>query len=244
MITTSSRGALCVVALAVSACSPQDVLRHQGQTLKRTDYVQVAVEEQKKRDAERAEQARKEADERESIQRHADKAQAHMDLFEYDAALESYKEAYRLSQDPQYLVKIAEGHRRTGDCAEARAMYSQYLEKRKDAPDAKTVKARIAEAKSCETRAGSNIGEVRRLYGEGATHYELAEYDRAVTAFKEAYRLSKDPTYLFNIAQAYRMARNCSEAMTFYQRFLKAETEVANRSKIEARIQEMRACAR
>jgi tetratricopeptide (TPR) repeat protein len=231
-------------ALVLAACSPKDLLSRQGSTLRSTDYVQLAVEEQKKKDAERKLREDQERAEKENIQRHVDKAQAHMDLFEYDAAVESYKEAYRLSQDPQLLVKVAEAHRMTGDCAEAQVMYKQYLEKRKDAPDAATVNARIAEARTCETRSGKNLGEVRRFYKEGVTHYDLAEYDRAVAKFKEAYRLSNDPAYLFNIAQSYRMARNCREAGRFYQRVLAVQTDAPNKDKIEARIAEMKACSK
>jgi tetratricopeptide (TPR) repeat protein len=230
--------------LALCACSPQDVLSRQGATLRSTDYVQVAVEEQKKRDAERAAQEQKAREEQENVQKHIDKAQAHMDLFEYTPALAQFKEAYRLSQDPQLLVKIAEANRLIGDCAEAGSMYKQYLDKRKDAPDAKTIQARIEEAKSCETKAGKNIGEVRRLYAQGVTHYDLAEYDKAVTAFKEAYRLSNDTTYLFNIAQTYRMARNCPEAGRYYQRVLTLEPDRSDKAKIEQKIQEMKACSK
>ena len=228
----------------VGGCSPQDVLRQQGSTLRSTDYVQLAVEEQKKRDAEKAAQEKKAADAQAVIDKQANKAQAHVDLFEYEAGAEAYREAYRLSNDPKFLVKIAEAERRTGDCAEAKKVYTQYLEKVPSAPDAASVKARIEEAKACETKAGSNIDVVRKHYEDGKTHYDLAEYADAVKSFKEAYRLSQDPAYLFNIAQAYRMAKNCGEAMRFYQRVLAVDPNAENKPKIEQRIEEMKACAK
>jgi tetratricopeptide (TPR) repeat protein len=231
--------------LGLMGCTPEDVLRQQGRTLRSTDYVQLAVEEQRKKDAERAEQEKKAAAERESIQRQADKAQAHLDLFEYEPAADAFREAYRLSNDPAYLPKIAEAERRTGDCKEAKDLYAQYLEKVPAAPDAASVKARMEEAKGCETKAGSKIGEVRKYYQKGVTHYDLAEYKEAVAAFKEAYRLSQDSAYLFNIAQSYRMAKNCGEAMRFYQRVLAVDPEAhGGKAKLEARIAEMRACAK
>ena len=229
---------------SLCVCNPQDVLRQQGSTLKSTDYVQLAVEEQKKKDAEKAAAAKKAEDERATIQKQADKAQAHMDLFEYEAATEAFRETYRISNDPAYLVKIGDAERRTGDCGEAKKVYGQYLEKVPKATDAASVKARIEEAKACETKAGSRIDDVRKHYSEGKTHYDLAEYDDAVKSFKEAYRLSEDPTYLFNIAQSYRMAKNCGEAMRFYQRVLAVQPDAENRPKIEQRIEEMRACAK
>jgi tetratricopeptide (TPR) repeat protein len=228
-----------------TACSPQDVLSRQGSTLRSTDYVQLAVEEQRKRDAERAAEEKKQQAEREVIERQANKAQAHMDLFEYEQAADAFREAYRLSNDPAFLVKTAEAERRTGDCAEAKDLYGQYLQKVPQAVDAASVKARLEEAKGCETKAGSKIGDVRRYYKEGVTHYDLAEYAEAVKSFKEAYRLSQDSAYLFNIAQSYRMAKNCREAMRFYQRVLAVDPDAhGGKAKLEARIDEMRACAK
>jgi tetratricopeptide (TPR) repeat protein len=235
---------LVAAALLVAACSPQDVLSRQGQTLRSTDYVQTAIEEKRKEDAKREEEERQRRAAQANIQQHADKGQAHMDLFEYDAATREYKEAYRLSQDPAYLVRIGDGYRATGDCVEAQNMYAQYMHKRKDAPDAKAVQAKIAEAQACEKSAGSNLPKIRKHYKDGTTHYDLAEYSKAAAEFKEAYRLSNDPAYLFNIAQAYRMAKNCDEALLFYQRFLTISPDAENKERLEKRIAEMRACAK
>lgn len=232
--------------LALTACSPTDILRQQGSTIRSTDYVQVALNEKQKKDAEKDAEARKQRDEKEAVQKHIDKAQAHLDLFEYEGAKAEYKEAYRMSNDPALLVKVAEAERRTGDCAEAAALYKQYLDKNRNAPDASSkvlaVQARIDEAKACETRSGSNFGQVRKLYKEGVTHYDLAEYDKAAKSFKEAYRLSNDPTYLFNVAQSYRMAKNCGEARRFYERVLQVQPDAPNRAKIEQRVAEMKSC--
>jgi tetratricopeptide (TPR) repeat protein len=237
-----------VVAALVSACSPQDVLNRQGATLRSTDYVQLAVEEQRKAAAKKEEEERRAAAAREPIERAVSRGDAHMDLFEYEQAANEYKEAYRLSNDPALLLRVAEATRATGDCAEAESLYKQYLDKKKpgpgDSPDLKTIQARIDQARACQTKAGSSVDDVRRLYREGVTHYDLAEYDKAVKAFKEAYRLSKDPAYLFNVAQSYRLAKNCGEAMTFYQSFLRNSPDAPNKEKIEARIAEMKACAK
>jgi tetratricopeptide (TPR) repeat protein len=240
------RGFGLFVLLAV-ACSPQDVLSRQGATLRSTDYVQVAVDAEKKKAAEKEAVEQKQRDEREVVQRHVAKADAHMDLFEYEAAAGELKEAYRLSNDPALLVRVAEAVRATGDCAEAQTLYKQYLDKKLPStarPDAKTVQARIDEAKACETKSGSKVDEVRQLYREGVTHYDLAEYDKAVVSFKEAYRLSNDPAYLFNVAQSYRMAKSCDDAMKFYQSFLRVSPDAPNKDKIEARIAEMKACSK
>ena len=235
-----------VAATLVGACSPQDVLNRQGATLRSTDYVQVAVDEQRKAAAKKEAEDRAAAAERAPIEKAIARGDAHMDLFEYEPAAGQYKEAYRLSNDPALLLRVAEAMRATGDCAEAESLYKQYVDKKKpgpkDNPDAKTIQARIDQARACQTRAGSSVDEVRRHYREGVTHYDLAEYVKAVKSFKEAYRLSNDPAYLFNVAQSYRLARSCGDAMTFYQSFLRNSPDAPNKDKIEARIAEMKAC--
>jgi tetratricopeptide (TPR) repeat protein len=226
---------------AVGACSPGDVLRQQGSSLTNTDFVGDAV---RKRQAEEEQRHRQEEAQRQQIDRRTSSAQAHVDLFEYKEAVVDWKEAYRLSQDPVILVRLAEAQRAMGDCGEAGLMYQQYLDKRKDAPDAAQVKAKLDETRTCQNRAGSNVEAVRRHYQSGVTHYELSEYDAAVKDFKEAYRLSNDPAYLFNIAQSYRLQRKCADAMQFYQRYLNNAGDIPNKDKVQARVDEMRACAK
>jgi tetratricopeptide (TPR) repeat protein len=237
-----------LLLVALLGCTPQDVLNRQGATLRSTDYVQVALDEQRKAQAKKEEEARRAAAERAPIEKAMARGDAHMDLFEYEQAAAEYKEAYRLSNDAALLLRVAEAERATGDCAEAESLYRQYVDKKKpgpgDNPDAKTIQARIDQARACQTKAGSKVDDVRRHYREGVTHYDLAEYDKAVVSFKEAYRLSHDPAYLFNVAQSYRLAKNCNDAATFYQSFLRNSPDAPNREKIEARIAEMKACAR
>jgi tetratricopeptide (TPR) repeat protein len=222
---------------ALAGCSPADILANQGSRLRSTDFVQAGIDEQRKRSAqEEAEQA--------PIKRLTTSAQGHWDLFEYKEAVSDWKEAYRLSNDPIYLLRVAEGQRAMGDCAEAGLMYQQYLDKRADAPDRADVKAKLDETGACQKRAGSHVTSVRQYYQSGVTHYELSEYDAAVKDFKEAYRLSNDPAYLFNIAQSYRLQRKCGDAMQFYQRYLTNVGEISNRDKVQARVDEMRACSK
>ena len=85
--------------------------------------------------------------------------------------------------------------------------------------------------------------DVSALEASGNKHYELAEYDAAIVDFKEAYRLSDEPGFLFNIAQAYRMKNECREASTFYKNYLRRAAEPPNAAKVRERIAEMDACA-
>jgi tetratricopeptide (TPR) repeat protein len=85
--------------------------------------------------------------------------------------------------------------------------------------------------------------DVAALEAKASKHYQLAEYDQAITDFKEAYRLSENPDFLFNIAQAYRLKNDCREASTFYKNYLRNAPNPPNAAKVRERIAEMDACA-
>jgi tetratricopeptide (TPR) repeat protein len=90
-------------------------------------------------------------------------------------------------------------------------------------------------------------------YKEGANQYNLGNFDKAVDAFKQGFELepdeSKKPTYLYNVAQAYRLANDCRNALFFYKRYLSLKANdtvkpipVKTRKEIEERIPELEAC--
>jgi tetratricopeptide (TPR) repeat protein len=92
-------------------------------------------------------------------------------------------------------------------------------------------------------------------YKEGENQYNLGNFDAAVKAFKEGFSRepveSKKAVYLYNIAQSYRQAKNCSEAQFFYKRFLALkDNDTARplaapiRKEVEDRIKELEECAR
>ena len=76
----------------------------------------------------------------------------------------------------------------------------------------------------------------------GNKHYELAEYPAAIIDFKEAFRITDQPELLFNIAQAYRLAGDCRQALTFYKTFLRRSPQAPNADKVAVRIREMEEC--
>ena len=90
-------------------------------------------------------------------------------------------------------------------------------------------------------------------YKEGANQYNLGNFDKAVEAFKQGFALepdeSKKPIYLYNVAQAYRLANDCKNALFFYRRFLALKANDPSRpvppktrKEIEDRIPELEAC--
>lgn len=61
-------------------------------------------------------------------------------------------------------------------------------------------------------------------FNVGDNQYNLGNFDKAIEAFRKAFEMEKDealkPIYLYNIAQAYRQAGDCDNAVFFYKRFL------------------------
>jgi tetratricopeptide (TPR) repeat protein len=75
--------------------------------------------------------------------------------------------------------------------------------------------------------------EARRLYDEGKKHYDLAEYAKAIAAWKQSYLLSSAPRLLFNLGQAYRLSGDCTQAMRFYNNYLRAEPKPDNKRELD-----------
>jgi hypothetical protein len=86
-------------------------------------------------------------------------------------------------------------------------------------------------------------GDAAALEASGNKHFQLAEYDAAIADFKEAFRISSEPGYLYNIAQAYRLKKDCRSSATFYKNYLRAKPDAPNAAKVRERISEMEACA-
>jgi hypothetical protein len=91
-------------------------------------------------------------------------------------------------------------------------------------------------------------------YKEGENQYVLGEYDKAAEAFKKGFELesvdSKKPAFIYNVAQSYRQAKKCTEAVFFYKRFLQMKDSgmgkpltAERRAETEQLITEADACA-
>jgi hypothetical protein len=79
---------------------------------------------------------------------------------------------------------------------------------------------------------------------KGGTYYDLGRFSDAIEEFQKAYELKADPTYLFNIAQAYRQADDAQKAVYFYKRYLSKSPNASNRALVEKRIAEQEEVAK
>ena len=78
--------------------------------------------------------------------------------------------------------------------------------------------------------------KAKELFDDGMKHFNVAEYPEAIAQWKQGYLLSKKPLFLFNIAQAYRFAGDCTQAMTFYESYAREEQNPKNEDEVDAGI--------
>lgn len=87
--------------------------------------------------------------------------------------------------------------------------------------------------------SGDAKAEAKKHYEAGLTHYNLGEWDAAITEFRTAYGLSQAPGLLFNIAQSFRLKKDFEQASYFYKTYLRLKPDAPNRADVEQRIAEM-----
>ena len=83
--------------------------------------------------------------------------------------------------------------------------------------------------------------EAKRHYEEGSKAFALGEFARAVGEYRAAYNAKPDPAFLYNIAQAYRLAGDLQQAVFFYRSFLSQQPNTPNRDEVERRIEDLNA---
>ncbi|MGE0791724.1 MAG: tetratricopeptide repeat protein [Sandaracinaceae bacterium] len=66
----------------------------------------------------------------------------------------------------------------------------------------------------------------RRVFDTGRSYFERAEYERAIEAFREAYRLSGRVEMLLNIARAYEALSREAEAIAALEEAIAADPEI------------------
>jgi tetratricopeptide (TPR) repeat protein len=91
--------------------------------------------------------------------------------------------------------------------------------------------------------AGDEVDpEARRWTEEGLRQFNAGHFTAAIDAFQAAYRRTPAPALLYNLAQAYRLQKNCPLALESYGRYLETNPAGKLRALTEERITEMRAC--
>jgi len=85
--------------------------------------------------------------------------------------------------------------------------------------------------------------KIEQLFDEGTKHYDLGEWDKAIASFKQAYALMPDPSFLYNLGQAYKQKGACREAKAAYVAYLRKAPD-EDRAKVEGFIHELEPCVK
>ena len=78
------------------------------------------------------------------------------------------------------------------------------------------------------TTARADNPSAEALYTAGQAAYDHGDYQIAIDKWQESYRLSGESGLLFNIAQAMRLAGDCTGAITTYRKFMAADADPAS----------------
>lgn len=78
--------------------------------------------------------------------------------------------------------------------------------------------------------------QAREAFAIGSRAFDLGKWDQAIQAWQHGYELKPDPTFLYNIAQAERLAERYDKALFFYHSYLRNAPEAKNRAEVEQRI--------
>jgi hypothetical protein len=81
--------------------------------------------------------------------------------------------------------------------------------------------------------------EMKQLYERATRAYDVGKYNEAIEEYQKAYEIGGDPPMLYNIAQAYRLNDQPTEALRFYRRYLQRAPNARNREDVERKIGEL-----
>jgi tetratricopeptide (TPR) repeat protein len=81
--------------------------------------------------------------------------------------------------------------------------------------------------------------QAREHFEKGTRLYELGHFDEAIKEYETAYQLKNDPTLLFNVAQAHRLAGQHQQALFNYRSYLHKVPNASNRDEVERLIVEL-----
>jgi hypothetical protein len=88
-----------------------------------------------------------------------------------------------------------------------------------------------------EVARADDAQRAKELFEEGTRYFDLGQFDKAIDAWQAGYRQKADSRFLYNIAQAYRLAGDAGKAIFFYKGYLRNSPKAPNRPEVEQKIQ-------
>jgi tetratricopeptide (TPR) repeat protein len=95
----------------------------------------------------------------------------------------------------------------------------------------------------CGPVQADSLSAAREHYRDATKAYEVGDYETAIREFADAYKLKDDPTILFNLGQAHRLAGHKLEALRAYRNYLNRVPNAANRDEVKQLIEALTAPA-
>jgi hypothetical protein len=101
-------------------------------------------------------------------------------------------------------------------------------------------RARAASPEAPAAAAGTSKAE--ELFKQGLAEYDAHRYRNAIDLFELAYRDSRAPALLFNMAQAWRLLGDCQRASELFSRFVVASPSSPDAERARTRLKELGDC--
>jgi hypothetical protein len=79
----------------------------------------------------------------------------------------------------------------------------------------------------------------RAAFLDGNAEFKLGHWQAAAAAWERGYELKADPLFLYNIAQAYRLADVRDKALFFYRSYLRDAPDAPNRAYVVERVAQL-----
>jgi tetratricopeptide (TPR) repeat protein len=84
--------------------------------------------------------------------------------------------------------------------------------------------------------ADTSTEEARQHFLKGQQYFDLTRWDEAAAEFEQAYAARPDPSFIYNMAQAYRRKGDAKRALDLYKNFLIKSPKSPQRAEVEERI--------
>jgi tetratricopeptide (TPR) repeat protein len=159
---------------------------------------------------------------------------------DYQRALEAFTAARQAKPLPAFDFNIGRCEDRLAHWAEALAAYERFAATATSPEDRKEAEARIPvlreRVKNLAAHAASD-----EHYRRAIQSYNSAQYDAAIAEFHRAFDAVPDPSFLYEIGQAHRLAGHRKEAIAVYQDFLARVPKTPLRAAVLSRLVELKA---
>lgn len=86
----------------------------------------------------------------------------------------------------------------------------------------------------------ADVGRARQHYEAGRAHHKAGRYAEAVREFEAANAIKPHPIFLYDMAQAHRLAGDAPRALEMYRAYLAVEPAAKNKKIVEQRIEALR----